>query len=70
MDKMKYIAFNLTMERSRRFPVQTITDADNADDILLLANVPAQAETLQNSLERAAAGIGHHDNAHKTKYVL
>ena len=35
----------------------------------LLANTPNQAETLLNSLERAAAGIGLHVNAHKTEYM-
>ena len=38
-------------------------DADNADDIALLANTPTQAETLQHSLERAAGCIGFHVNA-------
>ena len=33
----------------------TITDADYADDIALLPNTPAQAESHLNSLERAAA---------------
>ena len=46
-----------------------ITDADPADDIALLANTPAQAEALQKSLERAAAGIGLHVNANKTEYT-
>ena len=44
-------------------------DADYADDKALLANTPAQPKTLQNSLERAAAGIGLHVNAHKTEYM-
>ena len=44
-----------------------ITDADYADDIAILANAPNQAETLLHSLERAAAGIGLHINAHKTE---
>ena len=35
----------------------------------ILANTPDQAETLQHSLERAAAGIGLHVNAHKTEYM-
>ena len=35
----------------------------------LLANTPNQAETLMHSLERAAAGIGLHVNAHKTEYM-
>ena len=40
-----------------------------ADDIAILANTPNQAETLLHSLERAAAGIGLHVNAHKTEYM-
>ena len=35
----------------------------------ILANTPAQAETQLYSLERAAAGIGLHVNAHKTEYM-
>ena len=69
VDKIKENGFKLTKERSRRDPAKTITDADYADDIALLANAPAQAETLPHSLERAAAGIGLHVNAHKTKYM-
>ena len=40
-----------------------------ADDIAILANTPNQAETLLHSLERAAAGVGLHVNAHKTEYM-
>ena len=69
IDKMKGNVFKLTKERSRRYPAQTITDADNAEDIALLANTPAQGETLIHSLERATAGIGLHVNAHKTEYM-
>ena len=35
-----------------------MTNADFADDLALLANKPAQAESLLHSLERAARGIG------------
>ena len=63
IDKMKGNGFKLTKERSRRYPTQTITDAEYANNIALLANTPAQAETLLHSLERAAAGIGLHVNA-------
>ena len=42
---------------------------DYTDDIALLANAPVQAETLLHSLERAAATVGLHDNAHKTEYM-
>ena len=31
--------------------------------------MPNQAETLLHSLERAAAGVGLHVNAHKTEYM-
>ena len=59
----------LTKKRSRRYPAKTITDADYADDIALLANTPNKAETLLHRLERAAAGIGLHVNAHKTEFM-
>ena len=57
----------IELKRSRRYPAKTI--ADYADDIAILANAPAQAETLLHSLERAAAGNGFHVNAHKTEYM-
>ena len=68
IDKIKENGFELTKKRSRRYPA-TITDADYADDIAILANTPDQAETLLHSLERAAASIGLHVNAHKTEYM-
>ena len=58
-DIMKDNGFKLAKERSSRYPAQTITHADDADDITLLANTPAQAETLLHNLERAS-----------TKYML
>ena len=69
IDNIRENGFVLTKKRSRRYPAKTITDADYADDIALLANTPKQAETLLHSLERAAAGIGLHVNAHKTEYM-
>ena len=67
--KIKENGFELIKKRSRRYPAKTITDADYADDIAILANTPNQAETLLHSLEQAAAGIGSHVNAHKTEYM-
>ena len=55
IDKIKENGFELTKKRSRRYPATTITDADYADDIAILANTPDRAETLLHSLERAAA---------------
>ena len=68
IDIMKDNGLKLARQRSRRYSTQTITDADYADDIALLANTPAQAETLLYSLEWAAASIGLHVNADKTEY--
>ena len=67
MDKIRENSFELKKKRSRRYSAKTITDADYADDIALLANTPNQAETLLHSLERAAAGIGFHVNAYRTE---
>ena len=69
IDKMKENGFKLPKEKSRKYPTQTNTDTDYANDIALLANAPAQAKTLLRCLERAAAGIGLHLNAHKTEYT-
>ena len=63
IDKIRENGFELTKKGSKRYPAKTITDADYADDLALLANTPNQAETLLHSLERAAAGIGLHVNA-------
>ena len=52
-----------------RYRAKTITDADYADDIALLANAPAKAETLLHSLQQAAAGIDLHVNTQKTEYI-
>ena len=64
---MKENGFTLAKARSRRYPSQTITDLDYTD-IVLLANTPAQAESLLYSLEQAAGGL--HVNADKTVHVL
>ena len=69
IEKIKENCFKLTKEINRKYPAKTISDADYADDIVLLANAPDQAETLLHSLERAAAGIGLHVNAHETEYM-
>ena len=69
IDKIKENGFKLTKERSRRYPAKTIIDTNYANDIALLANAPAQAETLLHSLERATAGISLHVNTHKMQYM-
>ena len=69
IDKIKENGFELTKKRSRSYPAKTITDTDYAVDIAILENTQNQAETLQHCLERVAAGIGLHVNAHKTEYM-
>ena len=61
IDRMKENDFKQTKERSRRYPAQTITYADYADDVALLAN------TLPSS--NPGTSIGLHVNAHKTEYM-
>ena len=67
---MKENGFSLEKARSRRYLAQTIMNADYAEDIALLANTPAGAESLMHSLERAEGGIGLHVNANKTEYKI
>ena len=68
IDKIRENGFELTKKRAEGTPQKTITDADYADHIVILANTPDQAKTLLHSLEQAAAGIRLYVNAHKTEY--
>ena len=69
VDIMKDNGFKLAKERSRGYPAQTTTDADQANDIAFLANTPAQAKTLLHGLEQAAGGIGLHVHVDKTEHM-
>ena len=69
IDLMRENHFTVAKERSRRYPTQTITDTDYADDGELLSNTPSSAESLLHSLEMVAGGIGLHVNVDKTEYV-
>ena len=51
IDLMKENGFILKKERSRRYSTETIMNADDADNFVLLINRPAQAELLQDDLE-------------------
>ena len=55
--------------KSRRYPLQYITDADCSDDITLLANTSAQDESRLHSLEFAAGDIGPHVNTDRMVYM-
>ena len=69
INKMEENCFKLAKELSKRYHAQTITDVDYANDIALLENLPAQAETLLHCQKRAAAGIGLDVNVDKTEYI-
>ena len=71
IDEIRENGFELTKEKKEAegYPAKTITLADDADDITILANTHNQAETLLHSMERAAASIGLHVNAHKAEYM-
>jgi len=69
LDTIKEKGFTLKKARSRRYPAQTVTDADYADDLALLADTPAQAESLLHSLEEAAKDIGLYVNSGKTEFM-
>ena len=66
---MKENSFTLVKARSKRYPAQTITDVDYADDITLLANTSVFAESLLRNQEWPAGGIGLHVNADKTVLI-
>ena len=68
-NKIKRIHTDKIKKKNRRDRTQTFTDADYTDDIVLLANIPVQAESLLHRLQRAAVGIGLHVNVDKTEYM-
>ena len=57
LNLMKGNGFMLAKVRSRNYPTRTITDADYADDIALLANTSVRTKSLLHSLELAASGL-------------
>ena len=71
IDLIKENCFSLKKKkaRSRRYPSETITDANYANGIALLINTPTQVEFLLHSLEQVAGGIGLHVNVDKTEYM-
>ena len=69
IDLQKENSFTLGKTRSKYYPALTITDADYADDIALMANTLAKAESLLHSLELAAGSIGLHVNEDETDYM-
>ena len=57
---------DIHMVRRIRYPAETITDADYADNLALLVNTPAQAKSL---LELAVRSIGFYVNSDKILFM-
>ena len=58
LDQNKKLYFTLRKQLSRRYPAEMLTDADFADDLVLLSNKIGNAEKLLKILETAAASVG------------
>ena len=63
IDKIKENGFELSKKRSRRYPAQIITDANYANDTVLLANAPLKQKPygiVWNEPPQALASISMH----------
>ena len=69
LDQNKNLGFTLRKQLSRRYPAEMLTDADFADDLVLLSDKIGNAEKLLNILETAAASVGLYMNTTKTKFI-
>ena len=69
IDKMKDNGFKLAKERSRRYSAQTITDADYADDIVLLANTPIPTKTIYIVSNEQLLALASMSTQKKTEYM-
>ena len=49
--------------------MKIMSQADYADDLAILTNTPAKAESLFHSLEQAEGRIFLYDNANKTEFM-
>ena len=58
LDQNKTLGFTLRKQLSRRYPAEMLTDADFADDLVLLSNKIGNTEKLLKILENAAASVG------------
>ena len=56
-------------ERIRRYPAETKTNADYADNLALLENASTQAESLLLRQEQTVGGIGLYANTNITEYM-
>ena len=69
LDKNLDLGFTLTKQKNRRHLAKTITDADYADDLAVLADYLKDATSLLHSAETTAREIGLYVNADKTEFI-
>ena len=69
IDLIKIKGFTLKKIWGRRYPTETTTNSFYLDDLELLANTPAKAESLLHILEPTAEGIDLNANAFKTEFM-
>ena len=62
-------SFIHTDARNWQYSIKTITDADCADDQVLLENIPAQAKFVLHSMDQAVRSIGLYLNSDKTELM-
>lgn len=68
-DLLKEFDFALKTARGKRFPAETITDADYADDLALFTSNIEETRKLVHSLEKASDDDGLYVNAKKTEFM-
>ncbi len=68
--KEEELGFCLKKRRSRRVGPETITDLDFADDIALLSEQIAQAQSLLSGVDIQCGKIGLKINSEKTKTMV
>ena len=62
---MKENGFTQKIARNRRYPSETIMNANYTDNLALLTNTPDQDESLLHSLEQAARSTNLYINSNK-----
>ena len=64
------LGLTIATRRSARHPAKYMTDADYADDIVLMSDTLQDAQTLLHRVEEAALDVGLSINTEKTKAIL
>ena len=69
VDQIKENGFTLKKAKSWQYPTETVSDADYSENLALLTNAPAEAESLVHSLEQVVENISFYVNTNKTEFT-